>query len=110
MSISLVTLASILALHLVGDFILQSHWMASNKSSDNRALAMHCVVYGLVFILPFGALFAGTNAALHFGVDFVTSRITANLWREQRWHWFFVVIGVDQFVHYVCLIGTLQLF
>lgn len=106
MTIALTTLLLLLALHLLGDFFLQSHWMAVNKSKDNRALAAHCVMYGLVFVLPFGAVFAGTNAALHFGVDFVTSRVTASLWQKQEWHWFFTVIGIDQFVHYVCLVGT----
>lgn len=95
-----------IALHFFADFILQSHWMASNKAKRLDALGVHCLIYGLCFVLPFGFVFAGVNASLHFAVDFITSRITASLWKKQEWHWFFVVVGADQLVHYGCLFGT----
>ncbi len=38
-----------LVAHLVGDFILQNEWMASNKK--HRSFA--CLVHVLVYLLPF---------------------------------------------------------
>lgn len=40
-----------LILHLIGDYILQSDWMANNKTSQNIACVAHALVYTLPFIL-----------------------------------------------------------
>jgi hypothetical protein len=37
--------------HLVGDYLLQSHWMATAKTSRNLPAALHAVCYGLPFLL-----------------------------------------------------------
>lgn len=37
--------------HLVGDYILQSHWMAQNKGKRSMAAAAHAVAYTLPFLL-----------------------------------------------------------
>ncbi len=113
----------LLAIHWVGDFFLQSHWMSLNKSKRNDVLAMHVGVYtatlfagsGLIFVLLGGfryysyevPAFALINGILHFGTDYVTSRITSYLWRKERIHDFFVMIGVDQFIHQVTLAVTM---
>lgn len=122
---------SLLAAHFVGDFLLQSDWMATNKSKSTLALGIHCLVYSLCF-LPWGLEFAFWTLILHVNVDAITSRITSKLWflemmpiksspycaicdgwsyvcnvRPTR-HWFFVVIGFDQLVHAVCLALTLR--
>lgn len=109
---------TILVLHFIGDFILQSDWMAINKSKDNGALFLHASVYGLCF-MPFGFWFIVVTVWTHFLIDYVTSRITSRLWffrpyDDQCWvinengsrHWFFVTIGFDQLVHFVTLILT----
>lgn len=36
--------------HLVGDYLLQSNWMAVNKGSDNKAAVAHAFVYTLAFL------------------------------------------------------------
>lgn len=101
------TIILILGIHFISDFILQTDWMAQNKSKSNKALAVHVFVYHLPFYF-FGWKFALTNMALHASVDFVTSRITSRLWQQKKVHWFFVVIGLDQYIHSVCLILTAQ--
>ena len=102
---SLWMIFSIIGLHFLGDFILQSHWMAVNKSKRWDALGVHCIIYGATLI-PIGIMFAASNGIAHFVVDAVTSRITASLWVRQQWHWFFVVVGADQLIHYICLFGS----
>ena len=60
-------------IHFVADFIFQSNYTAINKSKDNYVLLYHVILYGILFI-PFSIQYAFLNAALHFGVDYITSR------------------------------------
>ena len=103
--IELSTIITILCLHFVADFILQSNWMAQNKSKDNLALFTHVLVYSLSFML-IGFKYAIINASLHFIIDYFTSRATSKLWAKGEVHWFFVVIGLDQTLHFICLFST----
>lgn len=62
--------AAQLVAHLVGDFILQTDWMAREKSRNSFACLVHVVVYSLPFLLltqePLTLLaIAGT----HFMID-----------------------------------------
>ena len=114
---------SVLFVHWVADFVCQTQWMAINKSKNNWALGVHVLVYGFVtynlfwlinyfFLDAFStltlAVWTVVNMALHAIVDYNTSRVTSKLWAEQKTHNFFVMIGFDQFIHYVCLFVTLK--
>jgi len=98
---------AILFTHFVADFVLQSHWMASNKSSSNIPLLAHIGVYSLtltiacllLFDWQAALLFGLINGVMHFITDYFTSRLTSKLWKAERVHDFFVVIGLDQFIH-----------
>mgnify|MGYP001575058726 CR=1 FL=1 len=107
---------ALLAVHWLGDFVLQSHWMSINKSKRMDALAEHVVVYTITILIGSTLLFGATmsvvafivvNGVAHFATDFVTSRITSTLWKRERIHDFFVVIGVDQFIHQFTLAATM---
>lgn len=108
------TIMSIIAIHWIADFVLQSDWMAKNKSSNNKALISHVSVYtitllvfSLVFLpVEYAYIWALINGVLHLGVDYVTSRINTYLWNKGRVHDFFVMVGFDQLIHYACLFGT----
>lgn len=56
--------------HVIGDYLLQSHWMATEKTKNSVAAALHAVTYTLPFlfitqaILPL-AIICGT----HFLID-----------------------------------------
>lgn len=53
-------IAEVLVAHLVGDYVLQSHWMATEKVTKWFPAIVHGVVYGLPFLLitqSFWALF-----------------------------------------------------
>jgi len=93
----------LLWIHFVADFITQDDEMATKKSSHSGWLTLHCAIYALCFIW-LGWQFAAVTFALHFAVDFVTSRATAALFKAERRHWFFVVIGFDQALHMTQLV------
>lgn len=40
-----------LLLHLLGDYVTQSHWMATEKTKQSTAAAAHACVYTLPFLL-----------------------------------------------------------
>ena len=115
MEISVFLILYIMFLHWFADFVLQTNWMATNKSSNNLALMSHVLVYTavmfcgtLVLSNSLFILWAIVNGVLHFCVDYVTSRITKKLWTENKVHDFFVMIGLDQLIHAMTLILTLS--
>ena len=91
--------------HFVSDFILQSDSMAKNKSSSFKWLTIHATVYTIPFLI-FGWQFALINGFAHWCTDAVTSRITKRLWEAKEVHYFFVVIGLDQSIHFTTLYLT----
>ena len=108
-----------LAIHWVFDFVLQSNWMATNKSKSNVALGAHVGIYtcgmALLAVIALGPtvgaiLFTLINGAFHFGVDYCTSRVTSHLWQKTDVHNFFVVVGFDQLIHATTLIVTINTF
>lgn len=99
----------LLLTHFVADFTLQTNWMAINKSKRWIPLLVHVLVYSLCFLWV-GPMYALVNAGLHFVTDAITSRITSRLWALNQRHWFFVVIGLDQLIHQVCLIWSYKFY
>jgi len=116
MKIDLLVIISILITHYVADFILQSHWMASNKSKDNWALSAHVITYTVAlsfsgFILfeanhLLGLIWAAVNGVIHFITDYFTSRASAKRFAVKDYHNFFVYVGADQLSHYIALLTT----
>ena len=117
---SIGTVMTILLIHFVGDFVLQTHEQASNKSSSNRYLALHVFNYSLFtaigwfMFLPSHIAFPWQECApghlnvlwvftitfvSHFATDYFTSRWTKSLWEKKEVHDFFVAVGFDQFMH-----------
>lgn len=119
-------LLALLVAHFIGDFLLQSDWMATQKSKNADALLAHTGIYSLCF-LPWGLMFVLLTFLTHTLTDYATSQLTSALWffrqeaedgcdppLQTRWvyvagrrHWFFVVIGFDQLIHAATLALTL---
>lgn len=105
--------------HFVADFLCQTDKMALNKSHSLKWLTIHVLVYTLVlgissaiFLRVAGwgnvLVFTVINGGLHFITDFFTSKATSRLFKLPSKHWFFVMIGLDQVIHYLCLFLTLE--
>lgn len=99
----------IIILHFISDFLLQIDWMSKNKSSNNVALIVHCIVYSLLFFF-IGIVYAIINGVLHFVIDYFSSRLTSKYWQTQNYRVFFIIIGLDQTLHFICLFGTYFIF
>lgn len=113
----------LLSVHYVGDFVLQSDRMALGKSrwnEDPTWLILHCLVYSLCFFM-LGPWFMLVTFITHLITDAITSKATSKLWFFRHvtgspgnlWeygggsrHWFFVMIGADQLIHYLTLVLT----
>lgn len=118
--ISIYAVFFILVTHWVADFVFQTNWMATNKSKSNLPLSVHVLVYTFIF-LPFAVVYIPEKAILaflsityilHWCVDFCTSRITSKLSAKGKYgsdtvpnFGMFSIIGLDQLLHYVSLIG-----
>lgn len=111
----------LLFVHWVADFVLQSDKMAIGKSTSNRWLSIHVGIYTWFLWATAGAwaafialalpawippVYAALNGALHWVTDYFTSRWTSRLWKAERRHDFFVVVGFDQLIHAATLITT----
>ena len=59
-----------LILHLIGDYLLQSDWMAQNKTKCSKAAAAHAITYSLPFLIlePSVAAFS-VICITHFFID-----------------------------------------
>ncbi|MFI4932391.1 MAG: DUF3307 domain-containing protein [Burkholderiales bacterium] len=68
-----------LLLHLIGDYVTQTDWMARTKVTTTFAALIHAIVYSLPFLLlssSFAAIFA--IALSHFLIDrFRLARLVA---------------------------------
>lgn len=111
--------------HWIADFVCQTHWQASNKSKNWYALTLHVTIYTLTMSLIFAAMykiiyiqwyiklndvilyFMYITFITHFITDAITSRISSRLYAKQDFHNFFVIVGLDQFIHQITLAVTL---
>lgn len=98
----------ILFSHFIADFVCQTDKMAINKSHSMRWLLIHVLVYSSVLgIMTLGpSAWVLLNGLLHLVIDTFSSRLTSFLWKRGERHWFFVVIGLDQFLHTAFLLMT----
>jgi len=115
----------IILIHFFADFVCQTHEMAINKSKHNGWLSAHVGVYTLVTLLAWNftilqpAIDYRLNTYLYFILfifsthwitDFITSRFTSKLFGKGDYHNGFVVVGLDQVLHYIQLLSAYYLF
>ena len=121
----------ILIVHFLADFAMQTHDQATNKGEGksffNKWLFYHVGVYTSIWsavylVLPQNDvwndisiysqlfLFVILVGVPHYITDWITSRIGKPFWKNQDFHNGFVVVGFDQVIHYLCLLGVFHAF
>lgn len=127
--ISLSIVFGILLIHWLADFVLQTHEQAVGKSSKMGCLLGHTFTYSVVWLLfgfmyiictiPLGTTstqpiynvlsFTAITFMCHTVQDYFTSRWVKRYFDKKNFHNGFVVIGLDQILHYSQLILTYML-
>ena len=109
MSILTITII-FLFIHWFADFVIQTHKEAKEKSKSWKALLSHTATYSgiwfvalLVLQLPVipVIIFTAVTFIAHTVTDYITSRETNKLYEKGDIHNFFVIIGLDQLLHYI---------
>jgi len=124
---NLIEIFSIILIHWIADFVLQTDKQAKGKSKNWGDLLSHTFNYSLVWCI-LGTVWSITSnvytnfiylfdwwIVLKFSIitfiahtitDYFTSRLNSKLWAEGKVHNFFVSVGFDQVLHYVQLFLT----
>ena len=123
---NLIEIFSILLIHWIADFVLQTDEQAKGKSKHWRPLIEHTLSYSFIWLclLPVyvlfivgienyapwsGFIFVVVTFICHTVTDYFTSRLNSRLWLKGDSHNFFVSVGFDQILHYVQLFLTYQI-
>lgn len=108
-----------LVVHYVADYLCQHPWMAINKSKRFLPLASHIIVYTSImgavafFIFDYSSVliaFIFVNSIAHMIIDYISSRTSSRLYKEEKYWRFFSALGMDQLAHQVVLIYSLTMF
>jgi hypothetical protein len=117
-------IAYLLFLHFVSDFILQTRYMATNKSIRVSVLLEHLAIIGLTFVIGLSPLTGLLRATAYTGINIVIhGLIDWNIWNVYKYwvgrrlgtkrldgfrywedHLFYVTIGFDQLLHALTLV------
>ena len=114
-----------LLIHYLADFALQTNDQATKKgigySFYNKWLLYHVGTYSFIWLFAivtisqiynltvWGCLyFVSITFILHYITDWITSRIGKPFWEKNDYHNGFMVVGIDQVLHYVQLHYTFK--
>ena len=106
----------ILAAHWVGDYLLQTTRMATEKNHSLLWLARHTLTYTVVilgsslllFPITLGVKYTAINGLAHGITDFFTSKWAHRYQDEPRV--FYPILGFDQFLHIATLYSSYHCF
>ncbi|MBC6695236.1 DUF3307 domain-containing protein [Terrisporobacter mayombei] len=99
-------LLKLLFAHSLGDYFLQTDYLAMNKGRDNYILCIHAILYtlavGLIFRNEISHLWYWVILLSHIPVDYIKARgITPNKFGDKN------ALILDQAIHYLILVLAL---
>lgn len=107
----------ILLIHFIADFMFQTHEQAINKYKLGRYLFFHVYIYSFTWFITIWILYGRFDAAVFFGLatfifhgitDAITSNCTKYYFDKKDFHNGFVIVGIDQILHYLQLYLTFK--
>lgn len=80
---------TIILCHLVGDYALQSNYLAANKGKNWYLLLVYSALYCIPFIFAFGiSIYVGIIFTIHVIVDALKARYDKiGIWEDQIMHY-----------------------
>ena len=122
------TILIVLFIHWVADSFTRSDaYMALSEGTYFDSISLHAALYTF-FIFVFISIFiiftsnfaislislvtltwSILNGILHWIVDRGITNLNSILWKNNLREWYFVVLGFDQIIHYICLFSTLMI-
>jgi hypothetical protein len=119
---------AIIVLHFIGDWLLQSRFMADNKSKFTVigwiAWSQHIIIYFITMMIGIAvfyhyypqelvmrnlACWTIFNSIIHGIQDKITSQLTSRFYAKHNYHAFFTTIGFDGMMHYLTLFISAKL-
>lgn len=102
----------LLLAHWIGDHLMQNKAMLPEAPIKMKWMVAHVLLYGtilssaslLLFSWQIVLGFVVVNSVLHFLIDMLSSRLLYRL--RDRPQVFYVVLGLEQFLHITCLYWT----
>jgi len=88
----MITVLELIACHFIGDYILQTRFIAESKGENFYHLFIHCFTYCIPFYVLFGL---NWQLIVVFVVHFITDPLKA------RWHK--INYLTDQIIHFVVM-------
>ena len=86
------TLYKLIICHLIGDYVLQSNFIATTKGKNIYHLIIHCLLYSLPFYLAFGMCWQLVIITLlHFPIDIAKAKYNK------------LSYLTDQIIHYILI-------
>lgn len=78
----------VIVCHIVGDYLLQTDYMAREKNNNLYILFVHCVCYCLPFIYVYGLTYKTMWLfASHIFMDWMKIKGYTKIWYDQIWHY-----------------------
>lgn len=110
-----ITLAIILLMHYVADFLLQSQNVRKNKHDSLEEMFTHIGIYSVVmmcttWVLGLPPIWWAINVLAHLAVDFMTAPASHSFFSTEDYWWGMNIVGLDQLIHIFILIATYNLY
>ena len=101
----------LLALHMIGDFILQTDWIAANKLEEAEPWFVHILIHFALYVGILGPLFGIRGLAIAIFVGSAHGIIDIDRWVEpkdgfeQYPFWFDQILHVSSIALTIMLLG-----
>ena len=74
-----------LIFHFIGDYLIQNHWLATNKTSNSLVALIHVIIYSLPFLLITSLSAVAIILTTHFFID--RFRLAQYWIKLVNWNW-----------------------
>ena len=109
------TIAILISIHLLADFLFQTSAYSEKKRKKLKPLLLHCFIYFIVFeivllsILQFKKAFllGMIISVLHFFINFTKNKLEKSFPQRRLQIWIF---SINQLIHFALLIGMYYIF